>query len=282
MSDNYLNQVTKDEISVEDVINFFLESWKVILVTGLIGILGAAGFIAVMPSQYEATARIQMMQIGSVSNTTNPLGVNLEDPNLIIARLKLPSSYEFNQVKACGIDQENYPNELLVGLVKLEPVKGVSSIVELKIRMQSKDHAINCAQAVFYKIRDSQNAIMKPHIEEAKVLLKKYQIRLLEAQSIIGRADKAGDAFSAVYLINRDEMKFLTDESIRLNAFISSSETRQAKLVAPIYASDIPVFPKKKISLLMGLLAGLFLGVFIVMVRKFWRGYRGLPSGVAV
>ncbi len=276
MSDNYLNQAPEDEISIKDILDFLLESWKTIFATGLVGLLGAAGFIAVTPSQYEATAQIQMMQISpNNNNNTNPLGVNVEDPNLLMARLKLPSSYDLNEVKACGIDQENSPAELLTGLVKLSPVKGVGSIVELKIRMQSKDQAINCAQAVFENIRESQNAIVKPYVEEAKTLLIKYQARLSEAQSLVSRADKSGSALSAAYLANRDEVKFLTDESVRLNTFITSGDARQAKLVAPIYASDIPVFPKKKISLLVGMLAGLFLGVLFVIARKAWRGYRG-------
>lgn len=273
MSDSYSNQAPEDEISIKDIVDFLLESWKAILAMGLVGLLGATGFIAVTPSQYEATAQIQMMQI-SPNNNTNPLGVNVEDPNLLMARLKLPSSYDLNEVKACGIHEENSPTELLTGLVKLAPVKGVGSIVELKIRMQSKNQAINCAQAVFENIRESQNAIVKPYVEEAKTLLIQYQARLSEARSLVARADKSGSALSAAYLANRDEVKFLTDESIRLNTFITSGDARQAKLVAPIYASDIPVFPKKKISLLVGLLVGLFLGVLFVMMRKAWRSYR--------
>lgn len=277
MSDNHLNQAPENEISIKDIVDFLLGSWKIILATGLVGLLGAAGFIAVTPSQYEATAQIQMMQISpnnNNNNNTNPLGVNVEDPNLLMARLKLPSSYDIDEIKACGIDEENSPNELLTGLVKFAPVKGVGSIVELKIRLQSKDQAINCAQTVFENIRESQNAIVRPYIEEAKALLTKYQARLSEAQSLVARADKSGAALSAAYLANRDEIKFLTDESMRLNTFITSGDARQAKLVAPIYASDTPVFPKKKVSLLVGLLAGLFLGVLFVMMRKAWRGCR--------
>jgi capsular polysaccharide biosynthesis protein len=273
MSDSHSNQAPEDEISIKDIVDFLLESWKAILATGLVGLLGAVVFIAITPSQYEATAQIQMMQI-SPNNNSNPLGVNVEDPNLLMARLKLPSSYTEDEIKACGLQDLKLPAESLANTAKLSPVKGVGSIVELKIRLESKDQAVSCAQSLFENIRDSQNKIMKPYIEEAKALLTKYQARLAEAQSLVARADKSGSALSAAYLANRDEVKFLTDESIRLNTFITSGDARQAKLVAPIYASDIPVFPKKKISLLVGLLAGLFLGILFVMMRKAWRGYR--------
>lgn len=277
MSDSYSNQAPEDEISIKDIVDFLLESWKAILATGIVGLLGAAGFILVTPSQYEATAQIQMAQIApnnNNNNNSNPLGVNVEDPNLLMARLKLPSSYTEDEIKACGLQDLKLPAESLANTAKLSPVKGVGSIVELKIRLESKDQAVSCAQSLFENIRDSQNNIVKPYIEEAKALLTKYQARLTEAQSLVARADKSGSALSAAYLANRDEVKFLTDESIRLNNLISAGDTRQAKLLAPIYASDIPVFPKKKISLLVGLLAGLFLGVLFVMMRKAWRGYR--------
>jgi uncharacterized protein involved in exopolysaccharide biosynthesis len=44
--------------------------------------------------------------------------------------------------------------------------------------------------------------------------------------------------------------------------------------VSPIYASEAAVFPKKNIALMVGLLAGLFLGLLLVMVRKVWNNYR--------
>lgn len=268
MSDNYINQAPEDEISIKDIVDFLLESWKTILATGLVGLLGAAGFIAVTPSQYEATAQIQMAQIPPGNGGFH--GSSVEDPNLLIARLKLPSSYTEDEIKACGLHAES-----LAKAAKLSLIKGVNSVVELKIYHASKDQAVSCAQSIFENIRDLQNNIVKPYIEVAKALLTKYQTRLSEAQSLVARADKSGSALSAAYLANRDEVKFLTDESIRLNNLISAGDTHQAKLVAPIYAYDIPVFPKKKISLLVAMLAGLFLGVLFVMARKAWRGYWG-------
>ncbi len=276
MSDNYLNQVSEDEIRIKDIINFLLQSWKAILATGSIGLLGAAGFIAITPSLYEATAQIQMAQIApnNNNNNNNPLlGVNVEDPNLLIARLRLPSSYTEDQIKACGLQAAKLPAESLASLVKVSPVKGVTSIVELKIRLKSKDLAVSCAQSLVENIRKSQNDILKPYIDEANVLLAKYQTRLQEAQALVARADKSGSALSAAYLANRDEVKFLTDESIRLNTLFTVADARQTKLIAPIYASDIAVFPKNKIVLLIGFLVGLFLGIFFMVVRKVWNGY---------
>ena len=277
MSEQSFNQSLEDEISLKDIFDFLMESWKTIVGVGLLGLLGSVGFLAVTPNQYEATAQIQMAQISANNNNnnnTNPLGVNVEEPNLLMARLKLPTTYSAEEIKACGLEGQKMPAESLVSMSKFSAVKGVGSIIELKIRMESREQAVICAQALFENIRESQNQIIKPYIEEAKGLLIKYQARLKEAQELVTRADKSGAALSAAYLANRDEVKFLTDESIRLNTFVTAGDARQAKLVSPIYASEAAVFPKKKIALMVGLLAGLFLGLLLVMVRKLWNNYR--------
>ena len=281
MSENSYQQMTEDEISLKDIIDFFLEAWKTILTFGVLGLISSITFLLVMPNQYQITAQIQMAQINgnninnnNINNNTNPLGVNVEEPNLLLTRMKLPSSYSAEEFKACGLDSSKSPAEDLAVLAKFSSVKGVSTIVELKIRMESKEQGISCAKSLFENIRDSQNDIIKPYIEEAKSLLVKYQSRLEDSKMIVTRADKSGSALSAAYLANRDEVKFLTDESLRLNNFIVAGDARQAKLVSPIYASEAPVFPKKEVSLALGLIVGLFLGLVLAFTRKSISSYQ--------
>ncbi len=281
MSDQSFDAIQDDEISLKEIIDFLIESWKTIAAVGVLGLLSAIVFIFVTPSQYEAAAQIQMAQINisnnnnnNNNNNTNPLGVNLEDPNTLIARMKLPTAFSEKEVQACKLEKSRFPTEQLANsVVNLSTVKGVTSLVELKIRGESKEEALSCAQAIFENIKDSQSQILKPYVDEAKTLLLKYQVRLSEAQSLIARADKSGQALSAAYLANRDELKFLSDETIRLNSIITAGDTRNAKLVSPIYASDKPVSPKKTMTLVLGLLAGLFLGLLYVLARKAWRNY---------
>jgi uncharacterized protein involved in exopolysaccharide biosynthesis len=274
MSEQFVNENLEDEISLKDILDFLRESWKQILLAGVIGIMAAIAFLLIVTPQYEATAQIQMAQIPTSNTNTNPLGTNIEDPNLLIARLKLPSTYTPEQIKACGVENERIPAEFLAEMVKVTPVKSVGSTIELKVRGESKQQAVACAESIFGKIHQSQNEILTPYIEEAKNLLAKYQARLSEAQSLMSRADKSGSALTAAYLANRDEVKYSTDEIIRLNTIIASANTRSAKLVSPIYASDKATFPKKSISLIAGLLGGLFLGLLLVLMRKAWANYK--------
>ena len=269
MSEQSFNQPLEDEISLKDIIDFLMESWKTILGVGLLGLLVSVGFLAVTPEQYEAVAQIQMAQIRTNNNNnSNTLGVNVEEPNLLMARLKLPTTYSAAEIKACSLNGEIMQAESIVGMSNFSALKGVGSIVELKIRMRSKEQAIICAQALFENIRESQNQIIRPYIDEAKILLTKYQTRLQESKSLISRADKSDAALSALYLANRDEVKLLTDESLRLNSFISAGRAHQAKLVSPIYVSETPIFPKKKLTLIFGLLGGGVLGLLIIFIKR--------------
>ena len=89
------NSNIEEEISLKDIVDFLVESWKAILATGVLGVLVAVTYIVVTPNKYAATAQIEMAKINSNSN---PLGLNIEDPNLLVARMKSPSSYNYNKL----------------------------------------------------------------------------------------------------------------------------------------------------------------------------------------
>jgi hypothetical protein len=285
MSEQSFNSTQEDEISLRDMIDFLVESWKIIVITGILGLFSSVAYLLITPNQYQATAQIQMAQISANinnnnnnNNNTSPLGINIEEPSLLIARFKLPSNYSTQEIVACDFESSKSPFEDLATAAKFSVVKGVESIIELKITRDSKEIAITCAQSLFENIRISQNKIINPYIEEAKTLLVKYQDRLANSQSMVSRADKSGAALSAAYLASRDEVKFLTDEILRLNAFIVGADSKKAKLVSPIYASDDPVFPKKTISLIVGLMIGLFFGLLLAYGKRSYKVYKASSS----
>lgn len=273
MSKSTNNELLENEISLIEILDFLFDFWKLILFSGVIGLLISWGFMIAKPKEYEATAHIKMAQIYTTSNT-NPLGINVEDVNALIVRMRLPSAYSLNEIKACNLENSEYPSESLVGLVKFHAIKEAPSIIELKIRASSKDQAIKCMQALYKHIQESQAQMIKPLIEEANSLLLKYEVRLKNIQSLISQLDVSSATISAVYLINRDELKFLADEIIRLKSIISSSNNRQSELVTPIYVTDSFLSVNMKFTLLIGFSAGLFLGFLTALGLKIWCRYQ--------
>jgi uncharacterized protein involved in exopolysaccharide biosynthesis len=88
MSEQSLNTVLNDEISIKDIINFLIEAWKIIFLTSLFGIVGSTVYLWVAPNQYQSTAQISVN-----NNNANPLGISIEYPNLLMIRLKLSITY---------------------------------------------------------------------------------------------------------------------------------------------------------------------------------------------
>jgi hypothetical protein len=175
----------------------------------------------------------------------------------------------------CGFENTTYPGESLVSVIKISAVKGAASVFELRIRMESREKAIICTQAVYQAIRDFQVKNMKPYVESTKYLLLKYQNRLQYTQNLIDQANKNSSLLpTAIYLAYNEEISSLSEKIFKLNSIVALADVHQINLVAPIYVSHAPVYPKKKIILVVALLVGLFLGVLYALLFKVWYFYK--------
>lgn len=264
-----LNQ--EDEISLLETLLFLKRFWKIIASFGVTGFAIALTYILIVPKQYQAIAQIQMAQISNATNNNNinPPGVNIEEPNLLIARLSFPTSYGPKVIDACGLDGADNAASILAKSIKLSQPKGVPNVVELKIPSSSPEVAQQCANAIFELIKTSQDKIVSPFIAEAKIKLADDEVRLEKAKKLVFNADKPGSVMSAAYLSTRDEIRYLLDEITALQNVIASSVSRAARLVAPIYVSDVPFSPKRSVTLVAGLLGGLFLGLLTALGSQF-------------
>ena len=269
----------QEEISLLDILRFLKGAYKTILVFGVLGFTAAIAYLAITPKQYEATVQIAMAQISS-NNNISPLGINIEEPALLIARLSSPTSYTPKAIAACGLqDQENAALAVSKSIKSMNP-KGVANVVELKTFGESPQVAQDCALGVFDLIKTTQAQIMAPYIEEAKVKLADDQERLQKAKEVVARSDKSGAAIGASYLSTRDEIRYLLDEITALKNVVTSNQNRATRMVAPIFASDTPIAPKKRIVLAAGLLGGLFLGLLIAFARQMVLKLKSAAGGV--
>lgn len=260
----------EDEISLLDILHFLKGAYKTILILGAVGLAISVVYLTVTPKQYEAVVQIAMAQIGTANNNLNPLGINIEEPSLLIARLSQPTSFPTQVLGACGLKEGANAAATLSKSIKLALPKGVANVVELKTFGKSPEAALTCAQAIFELIKTTQAQIVAPYIEEAKLKLADDNERLAKAKDLVAKADKSGSAMGAVYLSTRDEIRFLLDEITALKNVVTSNQSRATRLVAPIYASDTPLAPKKRVALAAGLFGGLFLGLMLALARQLW------------
>ncbi len=255
------------EISLNDIYCFFKEAWKQLALLSFVGFILAVGFILGVTPKYEGVAHVQMAQLMSKSNVN--LGViGVEDPALLMARFKLPSTYTEIEVRACGLEGDLEAKETLAkDLVKINPIKSLG-VVELKVLHKSPEQVRNCLGAIFDRIQVTQEAIKEPLLQEALKKININQKQLQEARNFVTRVEKIGGEVSASYLTIREEIRFLQDEIINQKDLIISAEIRKAKLLSPVYVYHEPVFPKKILSLVLGLVAGLFFGILFAMGKN--------------
>lgn len=271
---------SEDEISLLDILRFLKGAYKPILIFGVLGIALSIAYLAITPKQYEATAQIVMAQLGTTNNTPNPLGVNIEEPALLVSRMSLPTSLTPQTIAACGLADISNSGAALATGIKLAPAKGVANVVELKTFGPSQEVALTCANAIFELIKTTQSQILMPYIEESKIKLADDEARLAKAKDLVVRADKSGSVMSAAYLSTRDEIRYLLDEITALKNVVTSNQNRMTHLVAPIYASDLPISPKKRMALAGGLFGGLFLGLLIALARQMIARIKSEAGGV--
>ena len=259
----------EDEISLLDILLFLKRSWKTIVAFGAIGLVIAAIFLLTLPKQYQAIAQIQMAQVANIaSNNISPLGVNIEEPSLLIARMSFPTSFTSDEITQCGLDGKESAASILAKSIILSQPKGITNVVELKIVANNPEYAQKCASAIFNLIKTSQEKIVSPYIAEAKIKLADDEIRLTKAKDLVLKADKSGSLMSAAYLSTRDEIRYLLDEITALQNFVASNTNRATRLVAPIYIHETTNSTKKQVILAIGLMVGIFTGLLIALFRQ--------------
>ena len=267
-------EAKEDEISLLDIFLFFKNEYQFIIGFTLLGFVGAALYLWTVPKQYEVIGQIKMAQIANLNNNVSPLGVNIEEPQALIARMAIPTTYPKETITLCGLAEQKDAGSVLAKKAKLSLPKGLGGTVDLEIRDTSKEVAEACANAIYEFVKMSQAQLIAPYVEEASKKLIIEKERLSRATEFIARADKSGSGVSGAYLSTRDEIRYLVDQISTLQAVINGNESRAARLVAPIYVKDHPVFPQKRNGLLLGLLLGAFLGLLLAVVRRWYRSNR--------
>lgn len=273
---------TVGEISLRDMLRFLKSAYKTILIFGVLGIALSIAYLGITPKQYEASVQIVMAQrsADAINNNYSPLGINIEEPALLIARLAMPTSFTAQEIAVCGFEGRPEAGVALAKAIKLATPKGLPNVVELKTIGNSPQSAKDCAGAIVELIKSTQNQIAFPYIEEARLKLADDEKRLANAKDIVANADKSGSVMGATYLSTRDEIRFLLEQITVIKSVISSNQNRATRLAAPIYTSDTPIAPKKRMILAAGLFGGLFLGLLIAMGRKVITKMKGEMRGV--
>lgn len=275
-----MNSTTKIEtfdrdLSLAEIVDFLRDYWRGILSATLLGLGLAVAYVYFAPRFYEATFQVEMARTKGIQSVrlgenggAGLRGTPVEDGQLLVERLRMPSTYPSSMPKVCGTEQFELPHLALAERIDAKVVNGVTSVVEIAVRARDSEIAKRCAQAVFNMIQSQQNELFKPLLESVREDIQLMQVRFKNNQELLSEMDKSS-VQSAVYLAKRDESLWLMDQIAALER--SLRHVAEARLVSPIYVSSEPASPRTSMVLLVGLLAGAMVGTIIAFFARSFR-----------
>jgi len=269
---NEVLQTESNEVGLRDIVGFLKSNLKRIAVGGLLGLLFSLAYVVLTPNKYEARLQLQMAQfVQSNSNSnSNSESNNSEEPAALIQRLRIPTVYPVNVQQKCGMPENGEFGDYLGGVLKVAVVKNVASAVEMTVSGPSSSRAKECAEAIVAMVTAQQRSQIEDRLVGRQAQVMEYKHALLEEQQQLEKIRKS-ELGNFGYLAKLDKMSWLRARIDALHEEALLSQLHPAKLVSPIFAPSRPVSPRVKLVLLLGMMAGLMLGLLYALGREGWR-----------
>ncbi len=277
MSEQSFNTISEDEISLKDIIDFLSESWKVIVFSGMAGVLLGLGYGLIAPAKYQATANIQVAKVA---------GTDVEAPALLVEKLKMPMYYSQKTYVACNVMDKLESGEVIAKRLKPTLAK-TAPIITISYREESREVAQKCLESVLDDVRSNQSLLAKPIFESKANQLLNLKLKLESAEKIVKMLPKNNTGFDfsdskfsastlllATTLSKENEIKDLRTTINDLEIALVEPQTKGAFLTTPIYAPQQKVSPKRTMILVGGLVAGLFIGLLLMMGKRAYVTYK--------
>jgi uncharacterized protein involved in exopolysaccharide biosynthesis len=271
MSEQSFNTISEDEISLKDIINFLAESWKVIIFGSVVGGLLGLGYSLIAPAKYQATANIQVAKVA---------GADVEAPAILVEKLKMPMYYSQKVYVACNVIDELEPGEVIAKKLKPTLIKN-APIIAISYQESSPGDAQKCLESILDDVRANQGLLAKPILQSKANRLLNLKLKLESAEKIVKIMPNKNTSFDfsastvllAITLSKENQIQDLRTEINDLEMALLEPQTKEAFLITPIYASQQKLSPKRTIIIMVGVMAGLLIGLLLLMVKRAYGAY---------
>ena len=266
---------SEDEISILDILRFFIDGWKTICSFTLIGTLLGVGYVAIGVPQYKGSAIIEPAYVG---------GSPVETMEVLRKKLKSASYYSSETYKACGLEGPFKDGDVLVDRLLPPAAKKDALLDQIEFTSNSIDTNVNCLNSVLEDIRREHEKLKKSSIDAAKDALEELERRFKEA---VRRRDLYDDRIQNMSLVNLSNFPagILLYQSARAEADstvaslaleisagmrgLSDPQTRPARFITPIYASEVQVDSKRMMKVLAAVFIGLIFSIIYLVGKKY-------------
>ena len=273
-------QNPESELELKDIFNFIAASWKKMVIGGCIGLFCGIIFLLTTPKEYEGIVQVQMAQLVAIGNRIGNINnvpvVSVEEPNLLIDRLKIPSAYSEKMVSACGYELDGQAlgsYKLANAITPGTPPRGVKDVTAFKFRSTSPEVVKVCLEELYVMVKAQQEKITNGYAEVAGNQIKNAQS---EIATLRDRMKNSADTpmGSWAYYFNISEARRLSEQIENMQNFIELGKVQGTRLVGPVYVQAQPVYPRRLVSLAVGILAGIALTTLLLLLQKAYRALR--------
>jgi uncharacterized protein involved in exopolysaccharide biosynthesis len=272
----------QDEIYLIDMWRIFAREWRWFAGALVLVLLATFGFSHLVKPQWEATAWIQ---IGQVAQTVAGQDQKVEPLLRIIERLQFVP-FQDEVLKSLGFDHDAPESTLYRSSMKLEPMPYAGPLVRMSVRANTPERARQFAAATVEHLQGVHRELEAGPFDLAHAHLDQIQSDLNEAtaerdrllrESGAGtdgalRKDPSTALLADMLLSSKNaEVRGLKQARKDLSDRLGPAFTYDTSLLWPVYVPDKRAFPNSALTWGVGLLLGVFLGLFAVVVRNAMR-----------
>jgi LPS O-antigen subunit length determinant protein (WzzB/FepE family) len=272
-----------DEIYLIDLWRIFTREWAWFVLMLVLTLACTYAFAHLVKRQWEATAWIQIAQVGQVPAGQDP---KVEPLQRVTERLQLVP-FENGVLESAGYAKTSSVAQLYRKSLKLEPMLYAGSLVKLTVRAYSRQQASELAAATVARLRTIHRGLEEAPLKSARARLAQIEADLQTAQADraryqqaaapgskggAGGKDMANPMLASLLLANKnEEIRSLRQARNDLADRLGPTYTYETSLMWPVYVPDRQAFPNPELTWGIGLLLGIFLGSSAALARNVAR-----------
>jgi hypothetical protein len=268
----------QDEIYLIDLWRIFTRGWMWFVGVLLLTLACTYVFAHTVKRQWQATAWIQIGQVGQVMSGQDP---KVEPLLRVIERLeRVP--FENEILKSAGYADTSPVARLYRNSLKLEPMPYAGPLIRLTVRAYSRQQAVELANATVARLSEVHRQLEEVPLKAARARLSQLEADLQTALADQARyrqaampgnqggadsKDVQNPMLASLLLANKsEEIRGLRAGRIDLLERLGPTYTYSTSMMWPAYVPDKQAFPNPELTWGIGLLLGLFLGAFVTVV----------------
>jgi uncharacterized protein involved in exopolysaccharide biosynthesis len=266
----------QDEIYLIDMWRIFLREWRWFTAVLLLVLAATFAYAHLAKPKWEATAWIQVGQIGSALQGTDP---KVESFQRVIQRLQT-LEFQNSALQSAGFSNTAPEAQLYRKSFKLEPIP-YANLIEVSVRALSPQLAKQLATATVTHLQAIHSGLEAAPLKLAKERLDEIQTELqgaiVDRDRLLhtagqGGKDETTPAIAGILLAGKNEdihsLQIARNELVNR---LSPSYSFETSLAWPIQVSGGPVSPNFVLTWGIGVFCGVFLGALAAMGRNVAR-----------